>query len=533
MKPLYRTAFQLERVGDPLNAVHEITQVCLDWVFLHKGVPRKDIVRPDTLGKHAQDFPVTAIGNRRKLETRYWKGATARLWALRLTHPDDKDAGIEWCVELTLECTASGVKFTCATSIKRQSLTVGDLERPASQPVVVQQVIAQYGAKIDGLRLVDEPVMLDPSPEESERLKSFLLHWSRYQFVVMITPWRDGKPMVDAKLWAKKLSTLAFVFVAETNESTRAFEAALGGKRLACWGGAIRVYRPGLELTDDPFKHPYFLPPQIEQKLNRLGEVGFADEMVARLTADACLQGQADFLFWPSLVERIGHLRIASLQQSHHDDAELTKLYEEENETLRGNLEQSVQTISQLQDELNTLKGWRQEALRAHRELRDGAKPAYALRDLTEVNSVAAAIAVAKEELSGELEFHLNSKSDPATPFQSPTDVLHAFRWLAGPFRRAKSGRLAIADLETHFAEYLPTWIYAPNQSEITMGQNPEWYRIDYKLPKGQPPMMRMHLACGNDRKPEKCIRIGFVWDGQREIIAIGFIGQHQRSGKG
>jgi hypothetical protein len=191
----------------------------------------------------------------------------------------------------------------------------------------------------------------------------------------------------------------------------------------------------------------------------------------------------------------------------------LTKLYEEENETLRGNLEQSVQTISQLQDELNTLKGWRQEALRAHREIRDGAKPAYALRDLTEVNSVAAAIAVAKEELSGELEFHLNSKSDPATPFQSPTDVLHAFRWLAGPFRRAKSGRLAIADLETHFAEYLPTWIYAPNQSEI--------------------PMMRMHLACGNDRKPEKCIRIGFVWDGQREIIAIGFIGQHQRSGKG
>ena len=134
MKPLYRTAFQLERVGDPLNAVHEIAQVCLDWVFLHKGAPRIGLTRPDALGKHAQDFPATAIGNRRKLETRYWKGATERLWALRLTHPDDKDAGIEWCVELTLECTSSGVKFTCATSIKRQSLTVGDLERPASQP---------------------------------------------------------------------------------------------------------------------------------------------------------------------------------------------------------------------------------------------------------------------------------------------------------------------------------------------------------------------------------------------------------------
>ena len=45
MKPLYRTAFQLERVGDRLNSVHEISQACLDWVFMYKGVPRKGIVR--------------------------------------------------------------------------------------------------------------------------------------------------------------------------------------------------------------------------------------------------------------------------------------------------------------------------------------------------------------------------------------------------------------------------------------------------------------------------------------------------------
>lgn len=532
MKPLYRTAFQLERVGDPLNAVHEIAQVCLDWVFHHKGAPRKDVVRPDTLGKHAQDFPLVSIGGGRKLETRYWKGLTERLWALRLTHPDDKDAGIEWCVELTLECTASGVKFTCATSIKRQSMTVGDLERPASQPAVVQQVIAQYGAKIDGLRLVDEPVMLDPSAGESERLKSFLLHWSRYQFVVMITPWRDGRPMVDAKLWAKKLSTLAFVFVAENNESTRAFEAALGGKRLACWGGAIRVYRPGFELTDDPFKHYYFLPPQIEQKLNRLGEVGFADEMVARLTADACLQGQADFLFWPSLVERIGHLRIANLQQSNHDDAELAKLFEKENETLRGNLEEAAGTIKSLQDKLNSLKGWQQEAQRAHREIRGGSKPAHALRDLPEVNSVSEAIGVAEQELKGGLEFHLNSKSERDTPFNCPTDVLYAFRWLAGTFRSAKMGHKAGLDLEKDFADYLPTWEYAPNQSKVTIGKNAEWYTINYPMPRGQEPLMFMHLACGNDRKPERCIRIGFIWDERRKIVAVGYVGRHQRNDK-
>lgn len=532
MKPLYRTAFQLERVGEPLNAIHEIAQVCLDWVFLHRGAPKKGILRPESLGPHAQDFPATAIGEGRKLETRYWKGVAERLWALRLTHPDDKDSGIEWCVELTLECSSAGVKFTCATSIKRKSLTVGELERKASQPAVVQHVIARYGAKIDALRLVDEPVTLDADAQESERLKSFLLHWSRYQFVVMITPWRGGKPMVDTNLWAKKLSTLAFVFVAESDEATRAFEAALGSKRLACWGGAIRVYRPGFELTDDPFKHYYFLPPQIEQKLNRLGEVGFADEMVARLTADACLQGQADFLFWPSLVEKIGHLRIASLQQSHHDDAELTKLYQEENVTLRNNLKETEAALTRLQDELNVLKGWQQEAQRAHRDIRGGVQPAQALRDLPEVHSVPEAIAVASEELRHGLEFHLNSRSDPATPFHSPTDVLYAFRWLAGPFRRSKMGHLAGVDLEQHFADYLPTWEYAPNQSKVTIGKHREWYTINYPMPKGEEPLMFMHLACGNDRKPERCIRIGFVWDAKRQVVAVGYVGRHQRNDK-
>lgn len=532
MKPLYRTAFELARVEDPLGAIHDIAQVCLDWVFLHKGTARKGITRPAELGKHAQDLPATNIGVGRKLETRYWKGVHERLWALRLTHPDDKDPGIEWCVELTLECSNDLAKFTCATTIARKSLEVGSLERKASQPAVVPMVIAKYGAKTGPLRLTDEPVRLGADPKESERLKAFLLHWSRYQFVVLISPWRDGRPMVDADLWAKKLSTLAFVFVAESDEATRAFEAALGSKRLACWGGAIRVYRPGFELTDDPFKHYYFLPPQTEQSLAKFGQVGLADLMVARLTQDATQQGHADFLFWPAWVEKVSHFRIANLQQSHHDDAELAKLFEKENETLRGNLDVAADTIKSLQDELNALKGWQQEAQRAHREIRGGSKPAHALRDLPEVNSVSEAIGVAEQELKGGLEFHLNSKSERDTPFHCPTDVLYAFRWLAGTFRSAKMGHKAGLDLEKDFADYLPTWEYAPNQSKVTIGKNSEWYTINYPMPRGQEPLMFMHLACGNDRKPERCIRIGFVWDDRRKIVAVGYVGRHQRNDK-
>jgi len=91
---------------------------------------------------------------------------------------------------------------------------------------------------------------------------------------------------------------------------------------------------------------------------------------------------------------------------------------------------------------------------------------------------------------------------------------------------------LAPQTVPDHFAEYLPTWVYAPNQSEATIGKNREWYEINYPLIPSQDRLMRMHLSCGKDRRPEKCIRIGFIWDAKRALVAVGFVGQHQRSGQ-
>jgi len=532
MKPLYRTAFQLGRVDDPLNAIHEITQVCLDWVFLHKGEPRKGISRPGTLGKHAQDFPMTAVGNNRQVESRYWKGAHERLWALRLTHPDDKDPGIEWCVELTLECTNDQAKFTCAQTIRRNDLEARGLDRPASQPGVIPQLIAKYGACVGDFQLNGLPIALVAKKFNCEILRELLLYSLRYPFVVLMSPGPDGAPLVDATLWAKKLSPLAFVFVAESAEAAKLWEDAIGTSEYACWGGAIRVYRPGFTLSDDPLSHPFYRPDEIAQSLVGRREVDLADEIVAKLTAESLFQGHAEFSFWSEMNDRISKAHIQVMQAETADESELSKLYARDVELLRVDLRLAAASLEALQQEMNTMKRWKDVAQRAHRQIRtEGVPPAQALRDLPEVDSVAAAIALAAVELADAVEFPLNSKSDRETPFVCPTDVLYAFRWLGGTFRRSKMGHLVGVDLEKDFAAYLPTWLYAPNQSEVTIGKNPEWYAINYSMPPGQEPVMRMHLSCGKDRRPEKCIRIGFIWDAKRAIVAVGYVGQHQKSG--
>ena len=533
MKPLYRTAFQLERAGDPLNAVHEIAQVCLDWVFLHKGAPRKGIVRPESLGMHAQDLPPTAIGAGRRLETRYSKGAKERLWALRLTHPDDKDPGIEWSVELTVECAKDAVKFTCAQSIRRRDLEASALHRPASQPGVVPRIVERYGAVLSGLRLASEPWVLTAQEDDCAHLRALLLHPMRYPFVVFISGERGRAPRVEAALWARKLSTLALVVVANDEAVTRCWEQVLGRAQLACWGGAIRIYRSGMSLDDDPVLHPYYPPYEVRQKLTQMRDIDFADAMVARLSTEATYQGHGDFLFWSELTERINQRRIQGLAESSETESELARLYAQEVEKLKEQLALARSSLAELQQSVNSLLEWQTIAHRAHRQIRaDGTPPAQALRDLPEVHSVTEAIEVAQNELKGSLEFHLNSKSEPETPFHCPTDVLYAFRWLAGAFRSAKLGHKAGVDLEKDFAHYLPTWEYAPNQSKVTMGKHREWYVISYPMPPGQEPLMYMHLACGNDRKPERCIRIGFVWDERRKIVAVGYVGRHQRNDK-
>jgi len=533
MKPLYRTAFQLERVGDRLNSVHEISQACLDWVFMYKGVPRKGIVRPVGLGTYAQDFAVTAIGDGRQVETRYWEGGTERLWALRQTYPDKKDSGIEWCVELTVQCTKDEVKFTCAQSIRRQDVKAGPLHRPAGQPGIIQQLITRYGARVGEIfQFKGEPLPLPADGFRCRLLLDLLLYQQRYPFVVLISPGRKGVPLVDAALWARKLSPLAFVFVAENDEATRAFEATLGSNRLACWGGAIRVYRPGFGLLDDPFKHYYYLPGEIQRKLAQYDEVGFVNLMVARMSKESCLQGQADFLFWSSWVEKVGHLRVQGLQQNNHEDAELATMYAEENAVIRENLFQSHQTINLLQDEVNSLKGWKEEAQRAHRAIREGTRPVLALRDLPEVDNLDEAIEVAQKELGDKIIFALNSKSDTDSPFGQPTDVLTAFRWLAGPFWESKAKRQAMGLPEESLKKVLPNWSYAGNQTATTLGRYAEWYRVDYSLPGGRKAYAEQHLKFGVGADPSNMIRIGFFWDDLKKLWVIGYIGPHQRNTK-
>jgi hypothetical protein len=154
------------------------------------------------------------------------------------------------------------------------------------------------------------------------------------------------------------------------------------------------------------------------------------------------------------------------------------------------------------------------------------------LRYVPEVNTLTEAVDVAKKELAGKMVFPLNSKSDLDAPFAHPTDVLTAFRWLAGPFWDSKALSQPMGMPEESLKKVLPNWSYAGNQTVTTLGRYEEWYRVEYALPGGKKAYAEQHLKFGVGADPANMIRIGFFWDDSKNLWVIGYIGPHQRNTK-
>ena len=134
------------------------------------------------------------------------------------------------------------------------------------------------------------------------------------------------------------------------------------------------------------------------------------------------------------------------------------------------------------------------------------------------VGSVREALAQAQAMFPDRLLIKLNSRSNQDTPFVNPPEVLDALAWLATGYRNGPDERIG---------ETCPGWFYKSHQSVTTMGQFPEWYRVQVN---GTTWELSAHLGKGTSHDPHHTIRIGFAWEEQQERVIVGYIGVHQRN---
>ncbi len=529
MKPLYRTAFFLQR---PPASLNEIAAVVEDWVFTRQGRPRLGLIRPEGWTGQAIARPLTILGAGWSIEAASVREASQTIWAVQVQHPDSEDANLCWTINLTACQQGVAMRFACEVGVAWLEDRGETINRRSSQPNIVIAMLQRFGGKDaqSGRALSERPYELKKT--EVAGFVDFLVSPARQHAVVLITRGRDGQLLVEPELWARKLGSLAYVMVAEAWETTFALEEAIGSNRLVCWGGSVRIYRPGFTQTADPYGHPLLSVESIQTSLELKGPLGVVDNVVGQLAEVGAHRPYPGFTFWEEVQAGLRAAEIRQLQAASAEDSSLAAAYAKDVDVQERRVQALEAEKLGLRQEVEALREWRRLASEGLRRIRAGETHRTALRYVPEVDNLAEAVEVAAKELKGKVVFALNSKSDLEAPFAFPTDVLTALRWLAGPFWESKALSKAIGLPEESLKKVLPNWSYAGNQTEMTLGRYEEWYKVDYPLPSGRTAYALQHLKYGVGADPANMIRVGFLWDEGQKVWVIGYIGPHQRNTK-
>ena len=147
--------------------------------------------------------------------------------------------------------------------------------------------------------------------------------------------------------------------------------------------------------------------------------------------------------------------------------------------------------------------------------------------EVPELETVGAAVALARERYPGQLLFQLNAESNAdESSFKWPEQVWNALRWLATDYFTSHLGRNPIGDMDAACRSACGMW-YKTSQHENTMTQ----FRDSYTTwVDGRRIWLGEHIGKGNSFDPRRTIRIAFDWDRQLQKVVIGYIGQHQRT---
>ena len=143
-----------------------------------------------------------------------------------------------------------------------------------------------------------------------------------------------------------------------------------------------------------------------------------------------------------------------------------------------------------------------------------------------EVESLRRAVDLARARYGDRLVFRLNKKSDQDYNYSRPKEVWDALEWLATTYHDSQTGEAQTIDLNESIRNTCGGWEYKSNQTDITFNMYREWYTT---TKDGKTYELRKHLSKGTGRDAN-VIRIAFAWDEDSERVIVGFVGPHQRS---
>jgi hypothetical protein len=249
VRQISRTSFELT----DLKAFDLAIEACVDWISPKAGG------RLPTSARAGEPFDLEEQYQANPCRATRLDAVDGNIWAARLDErveasSDGSTPARSWITEMFVERRVGqmvrfGAQLSC---VGRPDDRGYELTRPR----LVLDVLEKLSAEADGVALQESPTVIDLA--QVDELEALLYDPVRRLPVLVATRDENGRSLVDPISISRRLSGTVHIvdLLPEASwELTRSL-----GRRMSVFGGALRVYMPGLTDEDEePFRHPLFL----------------------------------------------------------------------------------------------------------------------------------------------------------------------------------------------------------------------------------------------------------------------------------
>jgi hypothetical protein len=256
------------------------------------------------------------------------------IWSATVDNPDSTVLGRTWVTEITIAKRGEAVTFgSRLLSVTRQS----DEPYVPSVPRIVRNVITHNICRNAGVRLDDKPLFIN-NEVDLEWLVALLNNTSRTIPVVVIAECTVSEPIANISTLAARLCGAAHVIGLSRSQQRRLRDIL--GREFAVYDGSVRIFWPkfNVELSD-PFSQPLWIPYP-----NRAG-MSVNTVLTARVLLASVTNSTIDYPRFQAVRQASADVALRNARNSS-TDAELIKLFEDENSALQ-------QQLQELRDEHN------------------------------------------------------------------------------------------------------------------------------------------------------------------------------------
>jgi hypothetical protein len=457
-------------------------------------------------------------------------------WAARLDDADKNVARRTWVTEIGVGLDSNldvifGTRLICTAR--------GD--NPPFEPTVpgfVRSILSAGICELDGEVVSCNPRVIATEADVDWLVRLLELKGRTGDVIVIAHQEDDTKvpgTIVNANQLAQKLQGVAHVVVLSSDASFALTN--LVGKELSVFRQAVRTYRPGFRAwLDEPSRHPLAMPTRILTWRNG-GVAGFEAELCARtITDSAFVAGREERLPSFSSMRQLAAKRERDAARlGGASDAQLLKMYEDDNVRLSAEIQEQIEISDQL------------------------LKEAEIERDVAnERANEAVAQGMLSHERIRRLEMRLSEAIGKAAETPIPNDLSIFEEWckehLAGPvvisnraFQGAKKSEFHNPELIYRALlmlrdQYVPMRIqggaehkaaYAKVLEELHIEESPtgdgakfegDEYTVQYQ---GRRRELDRHLKAGNRHEDRFCFRLYFFWDDESQVVVVGWLPSH------